>query len=212
MVLFCFLVLNFEIFICFKSIFIRNHFVFYSIDGAVFLIYLPIISRNSGVKYSFFIIWFSRMLIIFFFYDLLHNSVPYGHLKRTISSSRDESMPVTSVFDLKGTISSLCSSARRRVIKIDLVLVERKLCLGWVIPEKHFVGCSKHLFYLCLIVLSPNLAALLTTATWALLFPVALSPAHFCALLSIMVLYFYKYNPNLEKHFVSCLILDSSFQ
>lgn len=99
-------------------------YVFYQ----VFSIYLSIVIRNSGAKYRFFIIWFSSVQIIshYFLCYLLYNLISPGNLKRNIFFSLDKTVPVTTAFDLKGTILCLCSNARRGVIKSDLVLGERK--------------------------------------------------------------------------------------
>ena len=86
-------------------------------------------------------------------------------LKGDIFFSLDKTVPVTTAFDLKGTILCLCSNARRGVIKSDLLLGERKQRPGQVIPGKYFPRCRKHFFYLRIIVLSQNLTVLLTAAT-----------------------------------------------
>lgn len=107
-VLFCFLVLNFETFIYLKPVYIRNHLLFISIFFTKLSQFITRITRNSSVKYQFFIIWFSRTLIISF-PPLLSAAQFHPMWKLTVLIKLCLSQIA---FDLKGMISSLCSSAR----------------------------------------------------------------------------------------------------
>ena len=198
---------------CLKSVFIKNHFLFRSIFPPSFLNLPAKILRNSGAEYRFFIIWFSRGLIISFApYYLLHNLSPCGSLKGLfLSSSFDKSMPVTTAFDLTQRNDLIfVLQCQEGSYKDWPSFRGKKTTSGLSHTWKVFSKAWKPLI---LSLYTYFVSESDTSASCSLLgVAVSVSCTHFCVLLFSVALCFYKCNSGPEKHFISHLILYRNSQ